>query len=129
MARDLARVEVTGEDELKHRWRPPDDSREVAEEDSEVDRLVDQLVRVRLTSRIGARIDADELDTPASCSTVIDSSVEQHDGGDSHEGIAVDALRERVAAVCEVVVTEHHVTAAEAREEPLELSHSGTSRD
>ena len=75
----------------------------------------------RFASRVGTRIDADELEASASSLDRDRLVSQQDDGGNPREGVSVDALGEGVAAVGEVVVPEDDVAALETVEEMLEL--------
>ena len=90
-----------------------DDPREVAEQDAQVGVRVGELPGPRLAAHVRARVDADELDATA-------AELERHrlvaEQRAAAEVDLADRLRERVAAVGEVVVAEHGVD----RRQPLD---------
>jgi hypothetical protein len=125
---DLPRMEVPGEDDVKDTRNPADDPREVAEQDAQIGAGVDEVLRTRASVGVRPGIDTDDLNAPSS-ELELDALVAQE--GDTLERIdcgRIDALRERIAAVGEVVVAEYDVAAADVGEKACELAHARTPR-
>jgi len=121
---DLAGVEVSGEDQVEHTREPSGDPREVTEEDAQIGSGVREVLRMSTLIGVRPGIDSDDLDAP-SAKLQLDRLV----GEERHtlEGVDrswIDVLGKRVAAVGEVVVSEHDVAAIDVGEKALELAHA-----
>ena len=118
---DLARVQVSGEDEVERPGRDaPHDAREVAEEDAEVGLGVGEPLRVGDAPCVGAGLDADELHAPARDLDVDRLVAEQRHVLELLEHGGVDPLGEGIAAVREVVVAEDDEAAPELSQQLAE---------
>ena len=119
---------MPGEDEVKDSRNPADDPREVAEQDAKIGAGVDEVLGTRASVGVRPGIDTDDLNVP-SAELKLDALVAHE--GDTLERIdcgRIDALRERIAAVGEVVVAEHDVAAADVGEKAWELAHARMPR-
>ena len=126
---DLPRVVVPGKDQMEHLRDAPHDSREVAEKNAEIRGRVGQRVRSCRPRGIGLRADADDLDAPPAQLHLDGLVAEERHVLERADRVGVDPLRERVAAVREVVVAEHDVGGRKVGEQTLELAHSRSPRD
>jgi hypothetical protein len=125
---DLPPVEVPGEDEVKDSRNPADDAREVAEQDAQIGAGVDEVLRTRASVGVHLWIYTHDLDAPSSELQLDALIAQERDTLDSSDCGWIDALRERVAAVGEVVVPEHDVALPEPGQEALELRDSRPAR-
>ena len=104
---DLTGVEVPGEDQVERALgNAPHDAREMTEEDAEVGGRVGALSRAGLVARVGPWIDSDDLDAATANLDLGRLVEEERDAFEPVELVPVDPLRERIAAVREVVVAE-----------------------
>ena len=108
---------------------PPGDAREVAEEDAECRVVVGEQLGLGSPRRIRPRIDADDLH-PLAAQLELDRLVLEDDHSvERAEHGRIDALRERVAAAREVVVSEDDEAGAELTEQPLQLGKACAPRE
>jgi hypothetical protein len=101
----------------------------VAEKDAEVRFRVRELAGLSLAAGMSPRIDPHNLDAPAAQLDLDRFVAEQGHAFESGDRIWVDPLRERVAAVREVVVAEDGEARRERTKEPREHRRPGAPRD
>ena len=119
---DLPRVEVAGENQVEDAGDAADDPGEVAEQDPQICGRGGKLLRRRLPGCIRLGIDTDDLDEPRTKLELDGLVAEKRHAFERFDRVRVDALRERVTAVREVVVPEDDVAAADDTEKSLELT-------
>ena len=125
---DLPGMEVSGEGQVKRVGDPSRDAGKVTEENSQARRRICKLIRACLPRSVGPRVDAYDLDAPASKLELDALVAQQRDVFERIDRSRIDPLRERVAAVGEIVVPEHDEAGAELAEEPLEQRHPCAAR-
>ena len=104
---DLSRVVMTGQDQVKRALNLRGDPRKVAEEDAKARGLVRERLGPGPTRRVRLRIDTDQLNAQVAKLDIHAFVAEQPDPVERADRIRVDALREGIAAVGEIVVPEH----------------------
>ena len=126
---DLSGVVMPGKDEVIRVVDLRRDPGKVTEQDSETRALVCKRLGPSAASGVGLRIDADDLHTSAPNLDLDARVAEQGDTCKRADRSRIDALRERVAAVGEVVVPEDDEARGERSEKSLQERHPRSARD